>query len=157
MKISTLSVVAMVAGITFLVGCSSTNTDQNTKLAECLTSKGTTMYGTNRCSHCQAQKDLFGYEAFSKIKFVDCDKEKNICAVEWVQGYPTWKFANGSKLEGEQTFQALAQAAWCNLDGSSSTTVSTGTIQEVSTGEVMTGDVVLTTGTQKVVSGATGN
>ena len=116
------------------------------------------MYGTNRCSHCQNQKELFGYEAFSKINFVDCDKQKNVCALEGVQGYPTWKFANGSRLEGEQTFEALAQAAGCSVDGAAKNeeVVSTG---EVMTGEVSTGDVQIATGTQEVVSGvvSTGN
>lgn len=153
MKASSLFVFFMVTGIILLSWCSSTNTDQNIKLAECLTSKDTIMYWTNRCSHCQAQKDLFGYEAFSKINFVDCDKEKNVCNLKWIQGYPTWKFANGSTLEGEQTFEALAQAAWCNVDWSS---VSTGIIQEVSTWEVSTGNSEIMTGSDIVVStGAT--
>jgi hypothetical protein len=112
MKFTNLFAVASIASIVFLSGCtSSSDTGQNTKLAECLTEQGATMYGTNRCSHCQAQKDLFGYEAFTKINFVDCDKEKNVCNLAGVSGYPTWKFADGSTLVGEQTFEALSQAA----------------------------------------------
>lgn len=70
------------------------------------------MYGTNRCKHCAATKALFGYEAFAKINFVDCDKNKNACGLAGVNGYPTWVI-NGQKLEGEQTFSKLAEAAGC--------------------------------------------
>lgn len=94
MKFTNVSLLTVVASLVFLAGCTTTDNGQNTKLAECLTSKGVTMYGTNRCSHCQNQKELFGYDAFTKINFVDCDKEKNTCALAGVQGYPTWVFAD---------------------------------------------------------------
>jgi hypothetical protein len=151
MKLTTLSAITLFTAIVTLSWCSSTNSEQNTKLAECLTSKWTTMYWTNRCSHCQAQKDLFGYEAFSKINFIDCDKEKNVCNLEGIQWYPTWKFTNWSKLEWEQTFEALAKSAWCNLDGSSVSNISTGIIQETTTGDLatwesITGSSIVSTG-----------
>jgi hypothetical protein len=98
---------------------------------------------------------LFGYESFTKINFVDCDKEKNTCTLAGVQWYPTWGFADGSKLEGTQTFEALASKAGCNLDGSNATVSTTGTIaEETTTGDVVTGDTEMMTGTQEVVSGA---
>ena len=81
MKFTNVSLLTVVASLVLLAGCTTTDNGQNTKLAECLTSKGVTMYGTNRCSHCQNQKELFGYDAFTKINFVDCDKEKNTCAL----------------------------------------------------------------------------
>ena len=71
------------------------------------------MYGTNRCQHCQNQKAAFGYEAFAKVTFVDCDKSANVCQLEGVQGYPTWKFADGTTLGGTQTLETLAQQAGC--------------------------------------------
>jgi len=152
MKFTNVSLLTGVASLVFLAGCTSTDNAQNTPLAECLTSKWATMYGTNRCSHCQNQKELFGYEAFAKINFVDCDKEKNTCALAGVQGYPTWAFADGSKLEGTQTFESLASQAGCNLDGSSTSVITTG---ETTTGDVMTWDTEIMTGTQEVVSGST--
>ncbi len=159
-KFTNVSLLTVCAGLVFLGGCTPTDNGANTKLAECLTSKWATMYGTNRCSHCQKQKELFGYEAFAKINFVDCDKEKNTCALAGVQWYPTWAFADGSKLEGTQTFESLASQAGCNLDGSNATVATTGTIaEETTTGEVMTGDTELMSGTQEVVTGSasTGN
>ena len=156
MKFTNVSLLTVVASIVLLAGCTTTDNGQNTKLAECLTSKGVMMYGTNRCSHCQNQKELFGYDAFTKINFVDCDKEKNTCALAGVQGYPTWAFADGSKLEGTQTFESLASQAGCNLDGSSASVISTGTTEETTTtGDVMTWDTELMSGTQEMVSGST--
>ncbi len=156
MKFTNVSLLTVVASLIFLAGCTTTDNGQNTKLAECLTSKWVTMYGTTRCSHCQKQKELFGYEAFAKINFVDCDKEKNTCTLAGVQWYPTWGFADGSKLEGTQTFEALASQAGCSLDGSSAVVTTTGTTEETTTtGDVMTWDTEIMTGTQEVVSGST--
>lgn len=98
-----------------LVGCSNSNNTTALPLAQCLTEKWVIMYGTNRCSHCTAQKELFGYEAFSKINFVNCDTEKNRCGLAGVEWFPTWIFPDGTKLAGEQTFEDLAKAAWCEI------------------------------------------
>lgn len=156
-KITSLG--ALTLGLVVLSGCTWENTDtsKNVALAECLTVKWATMYWTNRCSHCQNQKDLFGYEAFTKINFVDCDKNKNTCWLEWVQWYPTWKFSDWSKLEGTQNFDALAAKAWCNIDeatvvadqleGDVPATITTGTdtqifpdTQQNTTGSIVTGN-----------------
>jgi hypothetical protein len=47
------------------------------------------MYGTTWCSHCNAQKELFG-SSFENIEFVDCDASKPACVAAGVQGFPTW-------------------------------------------------------------------
>ncbi len=47
-------------------------------LASCLTDKGFTMYGTERCPHCKAQKELFA-DDFTKVSYVDCDKDSAKC------------------------------------------------------------------------------
>ncbi len=135
-KITTLAL--LVSGVLIVSGCTgwSADTAKTVSLAECLTAKWATMYGTNRCSHCQNQKELFGYEAFAKINFVDCDKNKNACGLAGVQGYPTWVFADGSKLEGTQNFDALAAKAWCSVDGS---IVVTDQVEDVAPATITTG------------------
>lgn len=158
MKLTNLFTIAAITSVVVLSGCTkSADTSNNTKIAECLTTQGATMYGTNRCSHCQAQKALFGMEAFTKVNFVDCDKETNVCSLAWVEGYPTWKFADGSTLVGEQTFEALTAAAWCSLDGS----VVTPVVAAAVSGDVATGVVDELTGTQETITGdltvSTGN
>ena len=57
--------------------------------AKCLTAKGFVMYGAVWCSHCTAQKALFG-DSFKNIKYVECPDNINLCLTKGVQGYPTW-------------------------------------------------------------------
>lgn len=77
------------------------------KFAQYLTSQNVTMYGTSWCSHCKNQKELFG-KSFQYINYVDCDRESEVCALEGITGYPTWKI-NGASYPGEQSFARLAQ------------------------------------------------
>ena len=83
------------------------------EFAQCLTDAGLVMYGTDWCSHCQAQKKLFG-KSFKKIKFVDCDRNSFLCNSEGVQGYPTWKI-NGASYPGEQSFYTLGGLTGCQV------------------------------------------
>lgn len=80
--------------------------------AQCLADKKITMYGAAWCSHCQAQKKLFG-ESFKLVPYVECPDNVQMCLDKGVRGYPTWILPDGSKLEGEQTFETLAQKASC--------------------------------------------
>ena len=80
-------------------------------LSRCLTEKGVVMYGTEWCTHCQAQKKAFG-DSFQYITFVDCDKNTDECKSAGVDGYPTWKI-NNTNYAGEQNFYTLAKNAGC--------------------------------------------
>lgn len=82
--------------------------------SKCLTAKGVVMYGAAWCSHCKATKALFG-DSFKFVTYVECPAEPKKCEAEGVTGYPTWKFPNGQKLEGEQPLSAIAKAASCEL------------------------------------------
>ena len=84
------------------------------QFAQCLTSKGVAMYGAYWCPHCANQKKLFG-NSYRFIKYVECANDPQTCINAGVNGYPTWKFADGSKLEGEQDLQALADKTSCPL------------------------------------------
>lgn len=87
-------------------------------LAECLTEKGAKMYGAYWCSHCIAQKKLFG-AAFDKVDYIECATPGNprqqtqACDDAGIKGYPTWTFADGSHLSGEISLEALADKAGC--------------------------------------------
>ncbi len=81
--------------------------------AKCLTESGIKMYGTEWCPHCKNQKKLFG-SSFEFVDYIDCDKNKEICLIEEIQGYPTWKL-NGESYTGEQSLEALAQISKCEL------------------------------------------
>ncbi len=85
-----------------------------TAFAACLTDREVAMYGANWCSHCQNQKNLFG-AAFKKINYVECTSRRAECLAKNIQGYPTWIFADGLRLDGEQSLETLAEKSGCVL------------------------------------------
>lgn len=101
--------------------------DNRVALAECLTSKGAKMYGAYWCPHCQKQKKMFG-KAFSKVDYVECAMPGNpqqqvpACQDAGITGYPTWVFASGDRLSGEQPLADLAKKAGCEYGSAATTT-----------------------------------
>ena len=81
--------------------------------AQCLAEKGAKMYGTEWCSHCNDQKEMFG-EAFRFIDFIDCDADRSICNAEKITGYPTWQI-NGQNFQGTKSLKALSELSSCEL------------------------------------------
>ena len=93
-----------------------TSTDQATSLAGYLRSSGAVLYGAFWCPHCRRQRELFGREAFGILAYVECDprgmhSEFAACAIEGVDGYPTWKFGNGEVRGGEMELVEIAKAS----------------------------------------------
>lgn len=87
--------------------------------AVCLGEKGATFYGTFWCSHCQNQKKLFG-SAEKLLPYVECSTPDGrsrlpICEENNVESYPTWEFADGSRLSGEIPLATLAEKTGCVL------------------------------------------
>jgi thiol-disulfide isomerase/thioredoxin len=85
-------------------------------LAKHLTKKRVKMYGAFWCGYCAKQKELFGKQAFAKIKYIECDErgvkpQRNLCNQAGVNGYPTWKFPNGQTAGGLTSLSALADAS----------------------------------------------
>ncbi len=80
-----------------------------------LASKGAIMYGAEWCSHCQNQKKLFG-ESFKFVPYVECPDNPKLCLEKGIKGYPTWVFADGTVLLGEQSLEELSQASGCLLN-----------------------------------------
>ena len=88
-------------------------------LAVCLTEKGTKMYGAYWCAHCANQKKMFG-DSFSKVKYIECSLpggqgQVKECQDAAINGYPTWEFGDGSRLEGEVPLETLAAKSGCSL------------------------------------------
>lgn len=96
--------------------------DQRMELAQCLTDKGAKFYGAYWCPHCAAQKKLFG-KALSKVTYVECaipgdsTAQTQACKDAGIEGYPTWTFADGSRLSGEVSLIALAEKTGCPYPG----------------------------------------
>jgi hypothetical protein len=87
--------------------------------AKCLTSRNAKMYGLYWCTHCQDQKEMFGY-AFQYVNYVECGvkgvrAETEECKQAGVKNFPTWQFADGSRLEGTQPLDVLSKKTGCSL------------------------------------------
>jgi hypothetical protein len=82
--------------------------------AKCLADKNLVMYGAYWCSHCQAQKKLFG-TSVQYLKYIECTQETKLCTEKEITGYPTWIAADGQRYEGEQSLQKLSEITSCPL------------------------------------------
>jgi hypothetical protein len=94
------------------VPAAATNLDA---FARCLTRAGTTYYRTSWCPHCRAQEELFG-SAMRYIEEVDCTAPR-ACAAARVSSFPTWTFADGSRLSGFAQPAELSSRSGCPLSG----------------------------------------
>lgn len=82
--------------------------------SKCLTEKGAVMYGAYWCPHCQAEKKSFG-DSFKFVNYVECTEETQKCLDEKIESYPTWIFADGRRLVGEQGIEKLAAESGCAI------------------------------------------
>lgn len=88
-------------------------------LAQCLGEKGAKFYGAFWCPHCQEQKKMFGNSA-KLLPYIECSTpdgkgQTQECIDKQIQSYPTWEFADGSRVNGEQKPQVLADKTGCPL------------------------------------------
>ena len=88
--------------------------NQLDSFAQCLASKGITMYGANWCPHCQNQKNRFG-NSFKFVPYVECPDDPKRCLAAGVTAYPTWIFPDGRKLIGDQEIKKLSDESGCQL------------------------------------------
>ena len=87
--------------------------------AMCLADSGVKFYGAFWCSHCQAQKALFG-SAAKYLPYIECSTpdsngQLSVCQDKNIETYPTWIFADGSIQKGEMSLQQLADKSGCAL------------------------------------------
>ncbi|MEK7614773.1 MAG: hypothetical protein AAB431_00095 [Patescibacteria group bacterium] len=90
-----------------------------TPFAQCLTEKGTKMYGAWWCPHCTNQKAQFE-GAFDKVTYIECSNPgsrnmNQICKDAGIEGFPTWEFADGTRQSGEIPLAKLAEKTGCVL------------------------------------------
>lgn len=88
-------------------------------LAVCLKDKGAIFYGAFWCSHCQAQKKMFG-SSVKLLPYVECSTpdgqaQTQNCKDKKIEGYPTWEFLGGERLTGEVPLEKLAEKTGCAL------------------------------------------
>jgi len=111
-------VVLIVAGVgaTFFISAQPGKLDT---FAVCLKDKGAVFYGAFWCPHCQATKRLFGRSA-KLLPYVECSTpdgqgQLQVCKDKEVASYPTWEFADGTRMNGERTLQELSEKTGCVL------------------------------------------
>lgn len=112
-------VLGTIATVLVRGGGQATGPGKYDELAMCLKDQGAVFYGAYWCSHCQAQKKLFG-SSVKLLPYVECstvdgNAQTQICIDKGVKSYPTWEFADGSRLTGEIPLAQLAEKTNCVL------------------------------------------
>ena len=119
-----LVIIALVVVIflAFTFNSGEDTSSKNIPLAQCMTEAGATMYGAYWCPHCKKQKEeILGLKAFAYIDYVECatggpsdiPAQPGLCSEKNIESYPTWIFADGSRLVGEQDLATLAAKTGC--------------------------------------------
>ncbi len=92
------------------------------EFATCIKDAGAKFYGAFWCPHCQAQKQMFGLKSAKLLPYVECSEadgkgQLQVCVDANITSYPTWEFADGSRVTGEQALTILAEKTACTLPG----------------------------------------
>ncbi len=92
---------------------------QYDSLAECAKEKGAVFYGAFWCPHCRDQKKLFGNSAklipYQECSTADASGQLQVCIDKKIESYPTWEFADGSRISGTISPEQLAEKTSCPL------------------------------------------
>ena len=79
--------------------------------ARCISRAGATYYTADWCPHCRRQNSMFG-DAIRYVRSVDCTD-----GCDGIRSFPTWTFADGSRVSGVASFDLLASRTRCRLGG----------------------------------------
>ncbi len=108
-------IVVFIIALTYLVYLEGAKPGIYDEFAKCLSEKEFVMAGTDRCSFCSSQKDLFG-NSFKHIIYKNCDLEKQWCNSQGIERYPTWIDSQGNKYTGLKTLEFLSDLAECEFE-----------------------------------------
>ena len=111
-------IVAVIA-VWFIVSEQSSRPGQYDSFAQCITEKGAVFYGAFWCPHCNTQKEMFG-TSMSYVNYVECSTpdgrgQTQPCMDKNIEGYPTWEFADGTRVTGAKSLQELALRTGCTI------------------------------------------
>lgn len=115
-------VIAIIVGLIFLRQYSNNpRAEVVTKFdafAECLANAGAQFYGAYWCPHCQDQKKMFNNS--KKLPYIECSTPNGqgrtqVCIDANVESYPTWIFADGSRLDGVKQLAELGEKTSCEV------------------------------------------
>jgi hypothetical protein len=87
--------------------------------AKCLTAKQAKMYGAFWCPHCEEQKEKFA-SSFQYAPYIECGIKGSqaiapVCTEAGIKRFPTWIFADGTRVEGEHELDFLGEQTGCSL------------------------------------------
>lgn len=112
-------VVIVIVGIGIGLGARTEKAGELDNFAQCIKSSGAEFFGAFWCTHCQSQKKMFGsskqYLPYIECSTPDGQNQEPICKDKGIEGYPTWVFADGSRLSGELSLETLANKTQCIL------------------------------------------
>lgn len=114
-----LLVLGIIAVVIFRGGRAPSGPGKYDSFATCLKDKGAVFYGAFWCPHCQAQKKLFG-SSQKLLPYVECSTADGRgatkeCTDKKISSYPTWEFADSSRMNGEIPLAVLAEKTSCEL------------------------------------------
>lgn len=116
--------ILLILAALLLVSCAPKSDPVIDEFANCLADKGVKEYASFACSACSAQKNIFG-ESFNILKekdvYVECNpkgemSQSQLCLDNNIEGYPTWIFADGTRLTGVTALWELAEYSGCELN-----------------------------------------
>jgi hypothetical protein len=114
-----IGLLILVAGAGLYLFAHRKQTSRLNAFAQCLSAKGAKMYGAYWCPHCADQKEMFG-SSFQYAPYIECGVKGShapaqLCAEANVKHYPTWVFADGTRVEGAHSLDFLSQETGCPL------------------------------------------
>lgn len=123
LTIYTIAIVILVAAGIYFLGKVGSSGGAYDEFAQCLSDNGAKMYGAYWCPHCQEQKKMFG-RSWDKVNYIECSLpnaagQNKVCNDAGIEGYPTWEFADGSRLSGVLGFEDLGNKTECGFRVSS--------------------------------------
>ena len=115
-------IIAIVIVVVFAIAVFFVRHRQTSRLdafAKCLTAKQAKMYGAYWCPHCEDQKEKFG-SSFQYAPYVECGIKGSkgiepVCTQANIKRFPTWIFADGTRVEGSRELEFLAEQTGCSL------------------------------------------
>lgn len=119
MKIKWIILVVLVVGFVVWLIITPAKPGKLDAFATCIKDSGAKFFGAFWCPHCQKQKAMFGKSAkllpYTECSTPDGKAQLPVCTNAKVEGYPTWEFADGSRLSGEIALDTLAEKTSCEL------------------------------------------
>ncbi len=122
-KIKLFSIIAVIIMLVSLLGfLNNKKSKEPGKLdsfAQCISDSGAKFYGAYWCTHCQAQKEMFG-SSVKLLPYIECStldgqNQLEICKDNKIEGYPTWEFKDLTRLSGEIPLETLGEKTGCVL------------------------------------------